>query len=207
MRSEDIPRRVLVVGASGLLGGEVVRALAGRADVVSASRSGSSETVDITDTGSLEALFDRVGFVDAIVCTAGMVPYVQWADVSDDDWSQGMSQKLLGQVNLTRIGARYVRDGGSITLTTGTLAQHPMPGSSIVTTVNAAVEGFVRSAALEIGRGVRVNAVSPGWITETLVAMGMDPSPGLPAADVAARFVQLIESDENGVVLVAAQGA
>ena len=207
MMAEDAPRRVLVVGASGLLGGEVVKALAGRADVVAASRTGSSETVDITDKDSLEALFARVGRVDAVVCTAGMVPYVQWADAGDDDWAQGVSQKLMGQVSLTRIGARFVRDGGSITLTTGTLAQHPMPGSSIVTTVNAAVEGFVRSAALEIGRGVRVNAVSPGWITETLVAMGMDPSPGLPAAAVAARFVRLIESDENGVVLVAAQDA
>ena len=205
--NEDAPKRVLVVGASGLLGGEVVRALAGRADVVSASRRGSSETVDITDRGSIDALFDRVGPVDAIVCTAGMVPYVQWADAGDDDWAQGVSQKLMGQVDLTRIGARHVRDGGSITLTTGTLAQHPMPGSSIVTTVNAAVEGFVRSAALEIGRGVRVNAVSPGWITETLVAMGMDPAPGLSAADVAARFVHLIESDVSGAVLVAAQGA
>ena len=205
--SEEASRKVLVVGASGLLGGEVVRALAGRADIVAASRTGSPETVDITERASLEALFDRVGTVDAIVCTAGMVRYVPWDNVTDDDWAHGLSQKLMGQVDLTRIGAPFVRDGGSITLTTGLLAQHPIPGSSIVTTVNAAVEGFVRAAAIEVGRGVRVNAVSPGWISETMSAMGMDPSPGLPAADVAQRFIELIESDVSGSILVAARGA
>ena len=205
--SEEAAKKVLVVGASGLLGSKVVSALAGRADVIAASRTGSPETVDITEKASLEALFERVGTVDAIVCTAGMVRYVPWANATDDDWAHGLSQKLMGQVDLTRIGAPFVRDGGSITLTTGLLAQHPIPGSSIVSTVNAAVEGFVRAAAIEIGRGVRVNAVSPGWIAETMVAMGMDPLPGLPAADVAKRFVQLIESDANGSILVAARGA
>lgn len=204
--NEKMIGKVLVVGASGLLGRAVVRALDGRAEVILASRKGSPQRVDIADQASIEALFGRVGTVDAIVCVAGMVRFVPWANVTDDDWAHGLSQKLMGQVNLVRIGAPFVPDGGSIILTTGVLAQYPMPGSSIVTTVNAAVEGFVRSAAIEIGRGVRVNAVSPGWIADTMVAMGMDPSPGLPAADVAGRFVQLIESDANGTVLIAAKG-
>ena len=198
--------KVLVVGGSGLLGGAVVRALEGRAEVVPASRKGSAQTVDIADPASIAALFARVGKVDAIVCVAGMVRFVPWADATDADWAHGLSHKLMGQVNLVRIGAPFVRDGGSIILTTGVLSQYPIPGSSIVTTVNAAVEGFVRSAAIEIGRGVRVNALSPGWIAETMVAMGMDPSPGLPAADVAERLVRLLESDANGTVLLAAKG-
>lgn len=205
--SEAAMGRVLVVGASGLLGGEVAKALAGAAEVITASRSGCDQVVDITDRASIEALFERVGTVDAFVCTAGMVRFVPWEDVTDDDWAHGMSQKLMGQVDLVRIGAPCVRDGGSITLTSGVLAQYPMPGSSIVTTVNSAVEGFVRDAAIEVGRGVRVNAVSPGWVTETMQAMGMDSSPGIPAAEVAARYVRLIESDANGTVVVAAKGA
>ena len=198
--------KVLVVGASGLLGRAVVQALEGRTEVILASRKGSPQSVDIADQESIEALFVRVGTVDAIVCVAGMVRFVPWANVTNDDWAHGLSQKLMGQVNLVRIGAASVRDGGSIILTTGVLAQYPIPGSSIVSTVNAAVESFVRSAAIEIGRGVRVNAVSPGWIAETMVSMGMDPSQGLPAADVAERFVQLIESDANGTVVLAGKG-
>lgn len=199
-------KKVLVVGASGLLGGEVVRALAGRAEVVSASRHDPGNPVDLASKKSIEALFEKVGEVDAIVCTAGMVHFVPWASVTDEDWAHGLANKLMGQVNLVRVGAAFVRDGGSITLTTGILAQHPMPGSSIVTTVNAAVEGFVRAAALEVGRGIRINAVSPGWIAETLKAMGMDASQGLPAAEAAQVFVQLLESSSNGTVVVAAKG-
>lgn len=198
--------RVLVVGATGLIGSAVVRLLDGRAEVIQASRKGSPQNVDIADRASIEALFRRVGTVDAIICVAGMARFKPWSQVTDDDWSHALTNKLMGQVNLARIGAAYVRDGGSITLTTGLLAQYPMPGSSILTTVNAAVEAFVRSAAIEIGRGVRVNAVSPGWIAEALVAMKRDPSPGVPAADVAERYVQLLESGASGTVVVAAKG-
>jgi NAD(P)-dependent dehydrogenase (short-subunit alcohol dehydrogenase family) len=100
-----------------------------------------------------------------------------------------------------------VRPGGAITLTTGVLAQYPMAGSSIVTTVNAAIEGFVRAAGVELGDRLRVNAVSPGWISETMQSMGMDPAPGLPAADVAQRFVTQVNTGAAGSVLVAARGA
>jgi len=60
-----------------------------------------------------------------------------------------------------------------------------MPGGAVISLVNAGLEGFVRAAALELPRGVRVNAVAPGWVRETLVALKMDPSPGVPAAQVA----------------------
>ena len=72
-----------------------------------------------------------------------------------------------------------------ITLTTGLAAQYPSPGSAIITTVNAAVEAFVCAAAAEPSISVRVNAVSPGWVAETLQAMGRDPAGGIPAAEVA----------------------
>lgn len=197
-------KRILVIGSSGLLGSHLVRALAGKAEVVEASRSRAPLEVDISDTASLRRLFDRVGTVDAIACTAGMVRFVPWAGASDDDWAHGVANKLLGQINVARLGAPFVRDGGAITLTTGVLAQHPMPGGAIATTANAAVEGFVRAAAVEIGSRVRVNVVSPGWITETLVAMGLDPAPGLPAAEAADYFIRQMESGPAGSVLAAA---
>jgi NAD(P)-dependent dehydrogenase (short-subunit alcohol dehydrogenase family) len=76
-----------------------------------------------------------------------------------------------------------------------------MPGGAIFTTANAAVEGFVRAAALELGARIRVNVVSPGWITETLVALGMDPAPGVPAAEAALAYIQAMESGASGSVL------
>ena len=199
-------KRVLVVGASGLLGRNIVTVLGDTAEVVEASRSGSSEIVDITDPRSIEQLFARLGEVDAVICVAGMVPFLPWSDATGDDWATGLASKLMGQVNLVRIGAPFVRDSGVMILTTGVLSDHPIPGSCIVTTVNSAVDGFVRAAAIEVGRGVRVMAVSPGWISETMEAMGMDSSAGLPAAEVARVYARLLDEDVTGCSVVAAKG-
>lgn len=197
--------RVLVIGSSGLLGSRLVKALQGKADVVEASFSRGPLHVDISDPASLRRLFAQVGTVDAIACAAGMARFVPWASATDDDWAHGVANKLMGQVNVARLGAPHVRDGGAITLTTGVLAQHPIPGGAIFTTANAAVEGFARAAAVEIGSRVRVNVVSPGWITETLVAMGMDPAPGLPASEAAEYYIRQMEHGAAGSVLAAAK--
>jgi NAD(P)-dependent dehydrogenase (short-subunit alcohol dehydrogenase family) len=116
-----------------------------------------------------------------------------------------LANKLMGQVNVVRLGASKVRAGGAITLTTGVLAQHPIPGGAMVTTVNAAVEAFVRAAAVE-PLSVRVNAVSPGWVTETLQAMGRDPAPGIPASEVAQAFVRQLREGLSGSIALAARG-
>jgi NAD(P)-dependent dehydrogenase (short-subunit alcohol dehydrogenase family) len=197
--------RVLVIGSSGLLGSRLVKALQGKADVIEASFSRAPLKVDISDPASLRRLFAQVGTVDAIACAAGMARFVPWASATDDDWAHGVANKLMGQVNVARLGAPHVRDGGAITLTTGVLAQHPIPGGAIFTTANAAVEGFARAAAVEIGSRVRVNVVSPGWITETLVAMGMDPAPGLPASEAAEYYIRQMEHGAAGSVLAAAK--
>jgi NAD(P)-dependent dehydrogenase (short-subunit alcohol dehydrogenase family) len=107
----------------------------------------------------------------------------------------------MGQVNLVRYGFDAMRDGGSFTLTSGVLAQTPMVGSGAVSLVNAGLEGFARAAALEAPRGIRVNVVSPPWVTETLIAFKMDPAGGLPAAEVARAYVASIEGKQSGVVL------
>ena len=198
-------KRVLVIGATGLLGTEIVKALRDRAEVVGASASRAPLRVDIADPASLRRLFEKVGAVDAIVCAAGMARFLPWAQATEDDWAHGLAHKLMGQVNVVRLGAPSVRDGGAITLTTGVLAQQPIPGGAIFTTVNAAVEGFARAAAVELGTRVRVNVVSPGWITETLRAMGMDESIGLSAEKAALAYVRQLESGASGSVLTAAK--
>jgi NAD(P)-dependent dehydrogenase (short-subunit alcohol dehydrogenase family) len=198
-------KKILVIGSTGLLGSHLVKALQGKAEVVEASFSRAPHRVDIADPASLRRLFETVGPVDAIACTAGMARFVPWAQASDDDWAHGVANKLMGQVNVVRLGAPAVRDGGAVTLTTGVLAQHPMPGGAIFTTANAAVEGFVRAAALELGTRIRVNVVSPGWITETLQAMAMDPTPGVPAAEAALAYVRAIESGASGSVVPVAR--
>ncbi len=125
------------------------------------------------------------------------------AELTDEDFRASLGDKLMGQVNLVRLGLGRVTDGGSFTLTSGTLAQHPMVGGAAISLVNAGLEGFVRGAALEAPRRVRVNVVSPPWVSETLVAMGRDGSAGLPAATVARAYVASVESRRTGQVLAA----
>ena len=136
-----------------------------------------------------------------MVCAAGQARFAPLVELSDDDFQFSLANKLMGQVNLVRFGFDAVRDGGSFTLTSGVLARAPMPGSAAISLVNAGLEGFARAAALEAPRGVRVNVVSPPWVTETLQALGMDPGLGQPAATVAQRYVQSVEGSQTGAVL------
>ncbi|MGA8714763.1 MAG: short chain dehydrogenase [Roseiarcus sp.] len=196
--------KTLVIGAAGLLGSRVVEAL-GEDQCICASRN-SGERVDISAPKSLASLFGRVGPLDGIICTGGAARFKPWEQMTDEDWAFSLANKLLGQVNVVRYGAKSVRPGGAITLTTGLAAQYPSPGSAIITTVNAAVEAFVRAVAAELSITVRVNAVSPGWVAETLQAMGRDPSGGIPAAEVAQVFVQQQREGSTGSVAPSARG-
>ena len=197
--------RVLVVGATGTIGRAVVAALSPRHEVVSASGHHSAITVDLADSGSIRAMYQSVGKVDAVVSTAGLAKFGPLDQLSDDDFESSLSNKLMGQVNLVRCGFEHVRDRGSFTLTSGVLARLPMPGSAAISLVNSGVEGFARAAALEAPRGIRVNVVSPPWVTETLQSLGMDPSQGLPAASVARYYVESIEGTQTGVILEATE--
>ena len=197
-------KKVLILGATGLIGNAVAELLEGKAEVIRASRSSSGYRFDLSDPASLKTLFARVGKVDAIVCTAGVVEMSAWADASDENWDFGIRNKMMGQINTIRFGEQYVNDGGAIILSTGILAQHPFPGSGVVTTVNAAVEAAIKASVTEIER-VRINAVSPGWVAETMVALGMNPEPGMPAKDIAQYYVDLIETSQSGDIIVAAK--
>ena len=194
-------KRVLVVGASGTIGGAVARALEGEHDVVRASRRKSEITVDLTSSESIRAMFVRVGAVDAVVSAAGDARFKPFAELTDEDFAFSIRHKLMGQVDLTRIALGVMRPAGSITLTSGILAKTPMPGSGAISLVNAGLEGFTRAAALEAPNGIRVNVVSPPWVSETLREMGMDPSKGLPAATVAKAYVASVTGPTNGAVI------
>jgi NAD(P)-dependent dehydrogenase (short-subunit alcohol dehydrogenase family) len=193
--------RILVIGATGTIGRAVVEALSAGNEIIAASRSKSSIAVDIAQPESIRAMYAKVGQVDAVVSAAGDARFKPFDQLSDDDYAYSIANKLMGQVNLVRYGLANVRDGGSFTLTSGVLAQKPMPGSGAISLVNAGLEGFTRAAALEAPRGVRVNVVSPPWVTETLIAYGMDPSIGLPAATVAKAYARSVTGRESGVVI------
>ena len=146
-------------------------------------------------------MFARAGAMDAVVCAAGDARFKPFTELTDEDFAFSIRHKLMGQVDLTRIALPLLRPGGSVTLTSGILAREPMPGSGAISLVNAALEGFTRAAALEAPNGIRVNVVSPPWVTETLAALGMDTSAGLPADVVARAYVANVTGSQNGAVI------
>jgi NAD(P)-dependent dehydrogenase (short-subunit alcohol dehydrogenase family) len=193
--------RILVVGATGTIGRAVVAALSAGNEIVPVSLKSTAIRVDLADPASIKEMYRSAGRLDAVVCAAGHGIFAPLAQLSDADLRQSLDNKLMGQVNLVRFGFEHVEDGGSFTLTTGLLAHSPIPGSAAISMVNSGIEGFVRAAALEAPRGIRVNAVSPPWVTETLQARKMDTSQGLPAAVVARTYLRSVTGSDTGSIL------
>jgi NAD(P)-dependent dehydrogenase (short-subunit alcohol dehydrogenase family) len=191
--------KIIVIGATGTIGVEVAKALsASKHEVVRASRNGEVK-VNLED--SARAMFEKIQGVDAVISCAGNAAFMRFPDLTDADYELGLRSKLMGQVTLARIAKDHLSNGGSITVTKGVLAMHPMPGSASVLMVNAGLEGFVRAAALEMPRKLRINAVSPPWVKETMIKLGMDPTPGLASADVAKAYLAAVEGSHQGVIL------
>ncbi|MGA7180633.1 MAG: short chain dehydrogenase [Thiobacillaceae bacterium] len=193
--------RILVIGATGTIGRAVVDVFKPVHEVVPVSRRSTPITLDMADPSSIAAMYQQVGIVDAVVSAAGDARFAPLAQLSDEDFRFSIANKLLGQVNLVRLAFEHLRDGGSITVTSGILARSPMVGSAAISLVNAALEGFIRAAALEAPRGIRVNAVSPPWVSETLTKLGMDPAPGLRAATVAGAYLESVTGTQTGMVI------
>jgi NAD(P)-dependent dehydrogenase (short-subunit alcohol dehydrogenase family) len=200
--------KIVVIGATGTIGAAVARLLKQRHEVVTVSRSSGDYRADITEKASLVKTLGAIGKVAAIVSTTGSAVFKPLAALADADFEKSLRDKLMGQVNVVRAGAEHILPGGSITLTSGILAQNPMPGSAAISLVNAGLEGFVRAAALELQAAkVRVNIVSPPWVKETLVALKMDSSAGMPADEVARAYAESVEGNASGRTIDARKAA
>lgn len=192
--------RVLVIGATGTIGAAVVRSLKQNYEVIGVSRHGTP-SVNLEDRPSIARLFRTVSDLDAVICCAGGTVFKALSELTAQDFEYSLQSKLMGQVELIRVALLHLKIGGSITVTSGALARHPVPGSGAISLVNSGLEGFVRAAALEAPRGIRVNVVSPPWVKETLEQMQLDPTPGLYARDVAKAYVEALEGPHKGATI------
>lgn len=193
--------KIMIVGATGTIGNAVSTLLAKDHEIVRVGFDDGDYQADLGSKASIVALFDAVGPVDAVISTAGLADFGPLAELDDAAFELALSNKLMGQVNLVRVGADKINENGSITLTSGILARDPMPGSAAISMANGALESFAKAAALELDRGVRINVVAPAFVKETMEMMGMDPTHGLSAADTAKAYQAAVEGDANGLTL------
>ena len=197
--------KILVVGSSGIIGSAVANALSERGqDIVEVTHSGEGLTVDLSDTASLKALYDKVGEVDAVVCAAGVAQFGPLEELSDADFTQSIENKLMGQVNLVRCGIGRVTEGGSFTLTSGGLSQNPCCGNDCCELwLVPQSKPFVKGAAIDLEGRYRVNVVSPGWVAESRIQIGLGPMPGIWARDLAEYYIDLVEGLQTGQIVQA----
>lgn len=194
--------KIVVIGASGTIGTAVVEELGSRHEVIRAGRNGADLSIDITDTSSIQSALASVGQFDALVSATGSVHFGPLEEMNEEKYDIGIRNKLMGQVNLVLIGRDYIADNGSFTLTTGVLSHDPIHLGSSAAMVNGAVDSFATAAAIEMPRGLRINTVSPGVITEALphyapYFRGFEP---VPAAKAARAYAKSVEGLQTGRV-------
>ena len=192
--------KILLIGASGTIGSAVANELEQRHDVLRVGRTRGDYQVDISSSASIRSLFEQTGRFDALVCAAGNVTFAALEDMTEEHFALGLNDKLMGQVNLLLIGREFINDGGSFTFTTGITSHDPIRTGSSASLVNGAIDAFVKAAAIELPRGLRVNSVSPNVLVEAMPAYapyfrGFKP---VPAADVALAYAKSVEGLQTG---------
>ena len=194
--------KIILVGASGTIGQAIDRELRERHDIVRVGRNSGELQVDITDPASIRRLFEQTGPFDALISAAGNAHFGALEELSAKEFAVGLNDKLMGQVNLVLIGRELANDGASFTLTSGVLSEDPIRYGAAVSTVNAALDGFVRAAAIELPRGLRINGVSPTILEESLPAYGpyFRGFKAVPAATVALAYAKSAEGRQTGQV-------
>ena len=164
--------KITLIGASGTLGKAIHAELAPHHEIVAISRNSGSVRADMRELHSLRAAFQKIGKVDAIVCAAGSVHFGPWAELTPEKFDVGLRDKLMGQVNVVLAGQEFLNDGGSFTLISGILSEDPIRYGAAASLVNGALESFVRAAAIELPRSLRINVVSPTVFEESMSSFG-----------------------------------
>ena len=195
--------RILIVGGSGTVGQAAAKELAKRHEIVRAGRSSGDLTVDVMNDDSVKAMYAKLGQVDAIVTCVGHVHFGPVATMSPEQFRKGLNDKLMGQVNLVLLGMNNVNDNGSFTLTSGILDRDPVRQGANAAAVNGALGGCVTGAAIEMPRGIRINAVSPGLLEESAVKYdGFFPGhETVSAARVGLAYAKSVDGALTGQVI------
>ncbi|GIO25579.1 short chain dehydrogenase [Ornithinibacillus bavariensis] len=191
--------RILVVGAAGTIGSEICNALEHH-DLIRAGRNGLDVSVDNTSEQSIKEMYEKIGKVDAVINAAGGANFASITELTPALNERGILSKLKGQINLVLLGHNYVNDGGSFTLTTGVMMDDPIRMGASAAMANGGVKAFVKAAAIEMPRGIRINSVSPNIVQESWDRLGsyfVGFTP-VPASRVALAYKKSVEGAQTG---------
>ncbi|MDD3265576.1 MAG: short chain dehydrogenase [Burkholderiales bacterium] len=196
--------KILLIGGSGTIGKAIVNELSARHEIIIAGRTSGDVKVDITDKESIKKMYQTVGNIDAVIISSGKVHFGRLEEMTDDLYQTGLQNKLMGQVNVVLEGIKYLNNKGSFTLTSGILNREPIELGSSAAMVNGALDGFVKHAAIELPKELRINIISPTVITEALGSYapffrGFKP---VLAADAAMAYSKSVEGLQTGQIFI-----
>ncbi|WP_300037626.1 short chain dehydrogenase [uncultured Roseobacter sp.] len=196
--------KILLIGAGGDIGQAAARELGTRHDIVTVGRSGGDHRVDVSDIDAVRGLHRQVAPFDAVVSCAGDATFAPLDAFDQDSFMVGLRQKVMGQVNLVLAGLDTIADGGSFTLTSGVLDRDPIRMGTNAATANGALAGFVKSAAIELSRGLRVNVVSLGMLDVSAPRYGkwFQGHRPVSSADVGLAYAKSVEGALTGQVFI-----
>ena len=197
-------KTILLIGANGKMGQAALTGF-GKHKVITAGRSTDNNDyqVDITNVESLRKLYKDVGHFDAVVNTVGVCEYANFTEMTEEQWMSTIMSKMMGQINIVRIGQEYIADNGSFTLITGILNVKPIPFAIADATTSGAIDTFVKCVALEMPRGIRINSINPTVLEEAWDVYG-EMMPGfqpVPGALVGKAFERSVDGFITGQVL------
>jgi len=195
--------KIIIIGGNGTIGKKVSAHLSRKHEILVAGRSSGDIQVDISEIASIKAMFDTVNNIDALVCIAGDAKWAAFDTLTEEDFYIGLRSKLMGQVNLVRVGINFINQGGSFTLSTGILADDPVEMTTSAALVNGGIHSFVKAASLELMHKYRINVVSSGLV-EDAVDKYADYFPGhnpVPMQQVVAAYVRSIEGKGSGEII------
>jgi 3-oxoacyl-[acyl-carrier protein] reductase len=172
---------------------------------------------NVGDPGEAQELIEGVeselGDLDILVNNAGVTRDTLIARMSDEDWSEVIDTNLRGAFNTCRVVSRKMlrRRAGAIVNLSSVVGVHGNPGQANYAASKAGIIGLTKALARELGvRGVRVNAIAPGYITteltdvlteeQTSLILGNTPLGRLGSPEDVAAAVRFLCSDEAAFI-------
>ena len=195
--------KILIIGANGTIGKKLTPVLKEKHEIITAGRNSGDVRVDITLEDSIKEMFGQVGSIDACICIAASGPLDDFSTLTEQQLQKDFKGKLFGQINLVLIGQHYLNDNGCFTLTTGIFADVPYKGVTGGGVISGALHSFVLSASIELPKSIRINAVSPSMVEDSVNDYG-HLFPGLQAVSmerIVDAFRETVESDFTGKIL------
>lgn len=196
--------KIILIGSTGDIGKAALAELSPRHNIIMVSRTGGDIQADISNRQSIIEMYRKVGKVDAVVSTAGNVHFGPLNEFTESQFMLGLTDKVMGQINVVLEGFNYVNDGGSFTLTSGVLDRDPIRLGVGAATANGALGGFVVGSAIEMPRGIRINVVSPGLLDVSEARYGSF-FPGherVSSKRVGLAYAKSIEGASTGKVII-----